>query len=209
MSSPWDVAVAGDAVYVAMAGTHQIWSLRGSGAHSGADVVAGSGGEDITDGPAGDALLAQPMGLTPSPDGGRVYFVDAESSSVRSLAAEDPRAGRPTGEVRTAVGTGLFDFGDRDGDNETARLQHPQGIAIHPNGRLLVADTYNDAVKWVDPIARTSETFIRGFREPGGLAYHAGRELLYVADTNAHRIAVVDERTGVVSSLEIAGAPPA
>jgi DNA-binding beta-propeller fold protein YncE len=128
---------------------------------------------------------------------------------VRSLAVDELGMGRPAGEVRTVVGTGLFDFGDRDGDSETARLQHPQGIAIHPSGRVLVADSYNDAVKWVDPIARTSETFIRGFREPGGLAYHAGRELLYVADTNAHRIAVVDERTRVVSSLEIAGAPKA
>ena len=209
LSSPWDVAIAGENVYVAMAGTHQIWSLRGSGAHAGADVVAGSGGEDITDGLAGDALLAQPMGLTPSEDGGRLYFVDAESSSVRSLALQDPGAGRPTGEVRTIVGTGLFEFGDRDGDSETARLQHSQGVTIHPSGRLLVADSYNDAVKWVDPIARTAETFVRGFREPAGLAYHAGRELLYVADTNAHRIAVVDERTSAVSTLEIAGAPAA
>jgi sugar lactone lactonase YvrE len=137
--------------------------------------------------------------------------VDAESSSVRVLVVDEPRVGggRPTGDVRTIVGTGLFDFGNRDGEGETVRLQHAQGIAIHPSGRLLVADSYNDAVKWVDPIARTSETFIRGLREPGGLAYHAGRELLYVADTNAHRIAVVDERSGEVSSLEIAGAPKA
>jgi thiol-disulfide isomerase/thioredoxin len=209
LSSPWDVAIAGETVYVAMAGTHQIFALRGSGTHAGADVVAGSGGEDITDGPAGDALLAQPMGLVPSADGGRLYFVDAESSSVRSLVVDEPGAGRPTGEVRTIVGTGLFEFGDRDGDSETTRLQHSQGITVHPSGRVMVADSYNDAVKWVDPAARTSETYLRGFREPGGLAYHAGRELLYVADTNAHRIAVVDERTRVVTTLEIAGAPTA
>lgn len=208
LSSPWDVSVLGETIYVAMAGTHQIWSLRGSGAHAGADVAAGSGGEDITDGAAGDALLAQPMGLAPSADGRRLYFVDAESSAVRSLAVDDRPAARPVGEVRTIVGTGLFDFGDRDGVGEAVRLQHPQGIAIHPSGRLLVADSYNDAVKWVDPIARTVETFARGFHEPGGLAYHPARELLYVADTNAHRIAVVDERTGAVSALDIAGAPP-
>jgi DNA-binding beta-propeller fold protein YncE len=122
---------------------------------------------------------------------------------------EEPGTGRPSGDVRTIVGTGLFDFGDRDGEGDTVRLQHAQGIAIHSSGRLLVADSYNDAVKWVDPVARTSTTFLKGFREPGGLAYHPGRELLYVADTNAHRIAVVDERTGDVSSLEIAGAPNA
>ena len=111
------------------------------------------------------------------------YFVDAESSSVRSLVVEQPGACRPTGEVRTIVGTGLFEFGDRDGDSETTRLQHSQGITVHSSGRVMVADSYNDAVKWVDPVTRTSETYLRGFREPGGLAYHAGRELLYVADT--------------------------
>ena len=119
------------------------------------------------------------------------------------LAVEEPGTGRPSGEVcGPSPATGLFDFGDRDGEGDTVRLQHAQGIAIHPNGKLLVADfPYNDAVKWVDPIARTSATFLKGFREPGGLAYHAGRELLYVwPHTNAHRIAVVDERTGDVSS---------
>ena len=209
LSSPWDVAILGDTAYIAMAGTHQLWTLRGSGTHAGADVVAGSGGEDITDAAAGDALLAQPMGLTPSVDGRRLYFVDTESSAVRSLALDDSASGRLVGDVRTIVGTGLFDFGDRDGVGDAVRLQHPQGIAIHPNGRLLVADSYNDAVKWVDPIGRTVETLARGFHEPGGLAYHAGRELLYIADTNAHRIAVVDERDGAVSALDIVGAPSA
>ena len=57
----------------------------------------------------------------------------------------------PAGGVRTVVGTGLFDFGDVDGVGDDARLQHPQGIAAAQDGRLLVCDSYNDSLRWVDP----------------------------------------------------------
>ena len=41
------------------------------------------------------------------------------------------------------------------------------------------------------------------FREPGGLSYADGK--LYVADTNAHRIRVVDLKTKAVSTLNLQG----
>ncbi len=203
LSSPWDLAVLDGTVYVAMAGTHQLWALCGEEAHAGADVAAGTGAEDITDGPAGDALLAQPMGIATASDGGRLYFVDAESSAARSFTPDERRAGRAVGEVHTIVGTGLFDFGDKDGVGDAARLQHPQGIAAHPSGRLLVADSYNDAVKWVDPVARRVDTWLRGFHEPGGVAYDPVHHTVCVADTNAHAILMVDELTRDALRLEI------
>jgi DNA-binding beta-propeller fold protein YncE len=79
-------------------------------------------------------------------------------------------------------------------------MQHQQGIAVHPSGRLLVADSYNDALKWVDPATRRVETWLRGFHEPGGLAVGGGR--VYVADTNAHRVMVVEE-SGEMGEVEI------
>jgi len=204
LSSPWDVAVLAGTVYIAMAGTHQLWALRGMAAHAGADVAAGSGAEDIADGAAGDALLAQPMGLAAASDGRRLYFVDAESSAARSFEPDERRAGRALGEVQTIVGTGLFDFGDKDGVGDAVRLQHPQAVATHTDGRLLVADSYNDAVKWIDPITRRVEGWVRGLHEPGGLAYDAMRHAVFIADTNAHRILVVDEFTRDMSELVIA-----
>jgi DNA-binding beta-propeller fold protein YncE len=203
LSSPWDVAVLAGTVYIAMAGTHQLWALRGMAAHAGADVAAGTGAEDIADGAAGDALLAQPMGVSAAPDGRRLFFVDAESSAVRSFEPDERRAGRAVGEVHTIVGTGLFDFGDKDGVGDSVRLQHPQGVAAHSSGRLLVADSYNDAVKWVDPSTRRADHWVRGLHEPGGLAYDATRQAVFVADTNAHRILVIDERTRDAADLEI------
>ncbi|MEO5903401.1 MAG: alkyl hydroperoxide reductase, partial [Gemmatimonadaceae bacterium] len=132
MSSPWDVALRGETLYVAMAGIHQLWSVDVVSGKS--RVHSGTGGEDIRDGDHASALLAQPMGITI--DGDKVYLADSESSAIRwaDLAAD--------GSVGTIVGTGLFDFGDVDGKGDDVRLQHPQGVASHSSGRLLVADSY-------------------------------------------------------------------
>lgn len=189
LSSPWDVALVGETLYIAMAGIHQIWVL---------DLATGMlrpqcGGfrEDLVDGPNLDASLAQPMGLAPGGD--RLWFADAESSAIRSTDLGPP------GRVDTIVGTGLFDFGDVDGVGDQVRLQHCQGIARHPDGRLLIADSYNDALKWVDPVTREVRTWVRGLHEPGGVA--CGTRHAYVADTNAHRVAVVEYETGVMTDL--------
>ncbi len=210
LSSPWDVTLVGETLFVAMAGIHQIWGLdlagggqraAGGGEHANGSALRpsptalkiGSGAEEIHDGSHKEAALAQPMGITNS--GGRLFFVDAESSAVRWAHVD------PSGRVGTIVGTGLFDFGDKDGSGDDVRMQHQQGIARHTDGRLLVADSYNDALKWVDPATRRAETWVRGFSEPGGVAI--GRDVVYVADTNAHRIAVVGLGGGEVEELEL------
>jgi hypothetical protein len=195
LSSPWDVTLVGRTLFVAMAGVHQIWGLELDAGEVGARSVmrSGSGAEEIHDGSHSEAALAQPMGITSA--GGRLYFVDAESSAVRWAHAD------PSGRVATIVGTGLFDFGDKDGVGDDVRMQHQQGIARHGDGRLLVADSYNDALKWVDPATRRAETWLRGFSEPSGVAI--GGNLAYVADTNAHRIAVAALESRTVEELEL------
>ena len=118
----------------------------------------------------------------------------------------------PQGEVRTIVGTGLFDFGDRDGVGDAVRLQHPLGL-VYVDGALYVADTYNSTIKVLDPETRESRSLVGdpagGYRdgdlasarfdEPGGISYADGR--LYVADTNNHAIRVIDLAEGTVSSV--------
>jgi hypothetical protein len=191
LSSPWDVAVADDTLYVAMAGIHQLWTV--SLATGDARVLSGSGAEELHDAAHADAALAQPMGLVASGD--RLFFTDAESSAVRAADRG------PAGGVRTIVGTGLFDFGDVDGAGDDVRMQHQQGLALAGDGRLLVCDSYNDALKWLDPSTREATTWVRGFSEPSGVAI--GAQHAYVADTNAHRIACVSLATGSVETLTI------
>ena len=193
LSSPWDLALDGEILYVAMAGVHRLWAVNLRTRESW--PFSGSGREDIIDGPHPEAALAQPMGLAVRED--RLYFADAESSAVRTAFTD------PKGEVTTLVGTGLFDFGDRDGAGDVVRLEHAQGVAVHDDGRLLVCDSYNDALKWLDPATREVTTWVRGLHEPAGLAITAER--VYVADTNAHRIAVVNTATGRIDTLELTG----
>ena len=196
LRSPWDVAVSGGGLYVAMAGSHQLWRL--DLATGQIAPFAGTGGEAIGDGPAGRALLAQPMGIAAAGD--TLAFCDAESSAVRTVDA------RPDADVRTLVGTGLFDFGDVDGVGDDARLQHVEALAWLGD-RVVVSDTLNDKLKWVDPATRACTTMPSdagsgdALDHPGGIAI-AGNTLL-VADTDAHRIATVDPATGAVATLEI------
>ena len=187
LNSPWDLAVEGSTCYVAMAGHHQIWRVDLPMALCRA--WAGTGRENIVDGPAEAAALAQPSGLALM--GNYLYFADSEVSAVRrvDMAAE---------RVETVVGRGLFHFGDQDGAVEQAKLQHPLGVAACSR-KILVADTYNHKIKELDPDARTIRTLLgdgkpgseRGgtslaLFEPGGL--HATDDTLYVADTNNHRV---------------------
>jgi thiol-disulfide isomerase/thioredoxin len=167
LSAPWDVAVHDGDVVVAGAGSHQLWRVAGGRVA----VLAGTGAEQLRDGPAGRAYLAQPSALAPAPD--RLWFVDAESSALRWYRA---------GEVGTSVGTGLFASGDADGPAAGALLQHPEGVAVLPDGGVAVADTYNGAVRRYDPATGLVTTLARGLHRPTGLAVRGDALLVTTAD---------------------------
>ena len=201
LSSPWDLALDGSILYIAMAGTHQIWSLRlDTGVVT---AFAGTGREGLLDGAVQEAWFAQSSGL--ALDGAHLYIADSEVSAVREIDLRENR-------VRTLVGEDLFVFGDQDGEGDAVRLQHPLGITAR-DGILYVADSYNNKIKRLDPRRRAVTTWLgngtagmadgagtsASFREPGGVC--AGRAGLYIADTNNHRIAVADWKTGEVRSL--------
>lgn len=193
LNAPWDLLWHGDRLLIAMAGWHQIWALDPERAVT--TVVAGSGAEEVYDAEPAMAALAQPSAL--ASDGERVWFADAESSAIREL--------RPDG-VETLVGTGLFDFGDRDGAGEEVRLQHPQGVAWWREGeRLLVADSYNGRVRRLDPRTRQVEavTPAGALLDPGGIGIAPGARWAYLADTHRHAVRAVDPETGRMETVEI------
>lgn len=203
LNSPWDLALVGRKLYIAMAGRHQIWMYDLDREWIG--PYAGNGREALLDGSATHASLAQPSGLTS--DGKMLYLADSEASAVRSCDLE------PGGRVRTIIGAGLFDFGDVDGVWPTARLQHPLGVTWY-RGVLYVADTYNHKIKAVDPAASSVSTIVGAgqpgwkdgsaarFYEPGGLSGANGK--LYVADTNNHVIRMIHLDTNAVETLRLA-----
>jgi len=211
LTSPWDLVWADGKLFIAMAGPHQIWYYDPD--EKEVNLWAGSGRENIVDGPRLLAALAQPSGLTT--DGSkRLFFADSEVSAIRSVDLAD------NGGVNTIVGQGLFDFGDVDGGRTKARLQHPLGVAWH-EGVLYVADTYNNKIKIVVPEEYSSKTYagtgVEGhadgaldratFDEPGGLDV-AADGTIYLADTNNHLIRVVDPESGSVSTLQLTDMQP-
>jgi thiol-disulfide isomerase/thioredoxin len=191
LSSPWDLVWSRklNAVVVAMAGTHQIFSFDPlAGAVS---IVAGNGLEGLLDGPAHEAWFAQPSGLAEDADG-NIWVADSETSALRKLVISEDG----TVTVESAVGKGLFDFGFRDGPASEARLQHPLGVTVLPDGSVAIADTYNGAVRRYDPSSGTVSTLARGLLEPSDVivdhTQSAGSEpLLVVVEANQHQLVYV------------------
>jgi thiol-disulfide isomerase/thioredoxin len=189
LSSPWDVAYSSKlgAVVIAMAGVHQIFGFDpASGAVS---IVAGNGLEGLLDGPAAEAWFAQSSGLTEDAQG-NIWVADSETSALRVLRFADSASGGVDVTVETAIGEGLFDFGFRDGAADQARLQHPLGVAVLPDGSVAIADTYNGAVRRYDPASKTVSTLARGLAEPSDVLLDTTGEtpLLIVVEANKHQL---------------------
>ncbi len=202
LNSPWDLFIQDNTCYIAMAGPHQIWTLDLKS--NWVAPFAGTGQEARIDGDRSTAAFAQPSGITG--DGENLYIADSEISSVRQINLK-------TGQVSTLAGGDLFEFGDKDGQGNAVRLQHPLGILFYDK-LLYLADTYNHKIKIIDPKIQITKTFAgngRGyldgqkpqFYEPSGLAVLNGK--LYIADTNNHLIRILDLKTGKVETLGIHG----
>ncbi|MGW5984831.1 thioredoxin-like domain-containing protein [Streptomyces anulatus] len=176
LSSPWDVAWFGDRLWIAMAGVHQLWTYDPESAT--VRVAAGTTNEGLVDGPAADAWFAQPSGLAVSADGERLWVADSETSSLRWVDRDE--------HVRTAVGTGLFDFGHRDGAADQALLQHPLGVTALPDGSVAISDTYNHALRRYDPASGEVTTLATDVREPSDAVLVDGD--LVVVESARHRL---------------------
>lgn len=240
ISSPWDVvfgrsgseAPGDDILWIAMAGTHQIWALlldcgrlpKKNELKKGTCLrFAGSGNEENRNNAyPHKAGFAQPSGLSvASEDPWSCLFVaDSESSTVRTVSLKDGAVKHLVGGERDPMN--LFAFGDVDGVGINAKLQHPLGVTWDEKRNLLyVADSYNHKIKVVDPKTKSCTTlagtgdagdtigssFTKStFNEPGGLCIGENGQLLYVADTNNHQIKVMDLETktvSVVSNLKV------
>jgi thiol-disulfide isomerase/thioredoxin/DNA-binding beta-propeller fold protein YncE len=204
LSSPWDICFFPNkrVLIIAMAGLHQLWSFDTVSERL--EIVAGNGREAIDDGIYPFNSLSQPSGV--SAWGDTLYFVDAETSSLRCLRG---------GSISTLVGSGLFDFGFADGKAEHALMQHPLGVCADADG-VYIADSYNHAIRKYDPKTGILSTGCGGsgpgtadgecsksrFSEPGGVAKTGS--LLFVADTNNNRIRALDLKTNMVTTLPIA-----
>ena len=175
LSTPWDVAWDGSRVIIAMAGEHRIWQFDPLSNSVG--TFAGTTNEGLVDGPIAQAWFAQSSGIASS--GGRLWVIDAETSALREIH---------DGQVSTRIGKGLFDFGHVDGHASDALMQHPLGLAVLPDGRLLVADSYNGAVRAFDPEVDQVTTLLRNLSEPSDVVLHPDGARILVVEASAGRV---------------------
>lgn len=195
LASPWDLEFFPDYqnIIIANAGTHQLLKYN-----IGGNVItpfAGSGVEDIIDGKYPNNALAQTGGL--SVVGGKLYFVDSESSSLR--------VADKSGEVKTLIGKGLFDFGYKNGGADTALMQHPVGLVADDTG-VYIADTLNNVIRKYNFSTKQISDYGNGkskvsYNEPEDII--AVLDKFYIADTNNNRIVVVDRKSNKASVLAL------
>jgi len=206
LRSPWALELVDDTLFIAMAGTHQVWRYTiGAGT---LEVAIGNGRESLLDGTLAGSELAQPSGLFHTD--GKLYFADSESSSIRVADLTEDRVATVAGPLENT----LFDFGDTDGVVGDSRLQHPLGVTGSPDGTIYITDTYNSRIKAIDPETLETQTIfglggqggyrdggaaVAEFDEPGGLDYADGK--LYIADTNNHAVRVIHLESGIVDTL--------
>ena len=107
------------------------------------NTVAGVGGKCAyggDSGPAVDAFLCYPSGVTTDP-AGNFFIADEYNCRVREVNVA-------TGIINTVAGNGGCSYSG-DGPATEEELNYPQGVAVDPNDNLFIGDTNNHLVRWV------------------------------------------------------------
>jgi hypothetical protein len=105
-------------------------------------TVAGTGVEGFggDGGPARQARLRLPRGIAVG--GAIIYIADTGNHRVRQV-------NQATGIITTVAGTGVAGYSGDGGRAGSARLDNPRGLTVDNQGRLLIADTFNSALRRV------------------------------------------------------------
>lgn len=102
--------------------------------------IAGTGANGYTGdgGPALEARLSGPKGISIASDGG-VFIADTESHTIRRI---DPK----TGMIETIAGAGTRGDGP-DGPPRACRFARPHGIFVDRAGAIYIADSENHRIR--------------------------------------------------------------
>ena len=207
LSWPHDVTVDGaGVVYIADSDHHRI---RRVGLDGLITTIAGTGTSGSTGdgGPATSARLKNPKTVAVFVGG---LYTAGLDNKVR-------RIDLTTGIITTVAGTGTAGYSGDGGPARLARLNGPQRLELDPLGNLYVADTLNHVVRRVDAATGVIRTVagtggVEGLRGDNGPATAAlldhprgltleGTSILYIADSDNHRVRMVDLLTGTIITV--------
>jgi sugar lactone lactonase YvrE len=179
------------------------------------ETLSGSGEMGSDDGDKNTTTYRGPMSVAVKADG-TILVSDAGNQQIRAIAG---------GKVSTVAGfeIGVDDFGFMlggllDGKADESAFQGPAGIAIDQDGRTIIADSVNNAIRAI--AADGTVTTIAGdgtigtadgkgaearFNSPLDVAVSASGTI-YVADTLNHAIRSIKD--GVVTTLNAVAERP-
>jgi sugar lactone lactonase YvrE len=92
-------------------------------------------------GPATEARLNEPRSIAIWRS--TLYIADSMNNRIRAVDLT-------SGVIRTVAGTGAHGFGGDGGPAESAKLAEPRGVAVTPEGDVIVVDTGNDRLRSID-----------------------------------------------------------
>jgi DNA-binding beta-propeller fold protein YncE len=173
-------------------------------------VIGGRKGYAGDYGPAPAALLDAPGGIAIAP-AGDIYFADSNNDVIRRVDAANTEIATVVGDHDLGSG-----FSGDGGSAFSAQLDTPDGVAIAPDGDLIVADSHNDRIRRVDKptwiittIAGSGENGYDGDDKPATKAAlntpsavaAAPNGDIYIADTMNNRIRMIDHVTEFIHTV--------
>ena len=199
LNSPEGVAFdsTGD-IYLVDTGNHRV--LKWDPGSGNLTLIAGDGharfrGENVE---PREASLNRPAAIAID-DNDHLYIADTENNRIRVIHLD-------TNRILTYAGDGQAGY---DGDGAAARratLNKPEGVAVDPDGNIVIADTGNRRIRRVDAQTNIISTIAgdgrRGYAGDGGPALEAslvvprrvavGRDgNVFISDALNHRIRAV------------------
>lgn len=181
---PVGLAITGEnTLYVADCLNHAIRKINAEGE---VETLGGGPEEGYRDGALSEARFNQPSALALDEKNGRLFVADSGNHVIRVINLN-------AGTVATYAGVKASDdqeqsisSGYKDGPGSQALFNAPKGLALTDDGFLLVADSWNQAIRVITPDGLTVSTIIDArlsetLNTPMSIAWLKG--ILYITDT--------------------------
>eukprot|EP01079_Euglenida_sp_SAG-EU17-18_P002939 gene2939-577_t len=194
---PWDITQASDgSMVVTEYKNHALrqllrnpdgtWTVR---------VLTGDSTPGFQDGPLSQAKFFNPTGIIRGPES-LIYVADTGNQRIRRI---DVSSGQL--QVVTVAGSGAI--GQQDGPAGTSTLRRPTGIALDDINNLIISDTGNHVIRYLDFISGEVSTaagrgqlagFADGpadqalFNANAGMDFDFSQKVLIIADKMNHRV---------------------
>jgi NHL repeat len=172
------------------------------------ELVVG-GGKEVPPCKAKEVQLREPFGVEFTPAGEMIVVEMSQGERVLRVDR--------LGNVQHVAGTGSKGFAGDGGDPKQAQFNGIHNLAILPNGAVLLADSWNQRIRRIDPKFTKIETWAgngkKGFEGGGGPAADAAfgmviqiaadpkSEFIYVADITSKRVRRINVKSGIVDTV--------